>query len=307
MPNQSDRLTEQEFDPSVVPAEEQVGEEFLADALGLGETKAAVADVDTVEEPVEESQEDVEEAIQEEDYTKDEDGLELDPADALPDTPVVPKETSKELDATDDQLSKQSPEFRAMIEQQRQLRRMVTEQQAELEEFRRQREQAELKDEEFLTDQDDMDAILSDPKALNTLLNRVYKKGIADSKEHTLKSFDAQLDRKLRVHTDRRARAERFFSANPELSSPRVKEYVYLVAQELAESHPEWDVDTFYSNLGPETKKRLGIEKLTGKSGGTGKGKATPGSGMNKASGNRPISKRKVGSLEAEVAESLGI
>jgi len=230
------------------------------------------------------------------------------------DTPTTPDtglvDTSAEgADAVQAPSIMQSPEVRMMIDQQRQLQKLLAEREAELVEYRRRQEEAALGDEQFISEEDDMDTILTSPVAFNALLNKVYKKGIATGKEHVMRSFDQQLDSKVRVHIDRRARAEQFFHSNPELSSPKIREYVFLVAQELAEAHPEWSVDTFYANLGPEIKTRLGLAAAERT-----KPAATPSktgrpavSGMNKAGMTRPPSKRGVRALADEVSENLGL
>lgn len=310
MPDQESQEQQYRLDPTEMDQEEQFGEDFIREALGLTESATSTKEEtpsgeDSVEtsEPVEKKEK---EAPQEESYLEDEDGVEYDPARALPERPVIKEKVSEEEDATESIAERQSPEFRAMIEERKQLRRLLSEREAELTAYRRQREESELAEEEFIGAGEDLDEVLTNPKAMNSLLNKVYRKGILSGKEHVFKSFDEQLDKKVRVHIDRRARAERFFESNPELSTPKVREYVFLVGQELAEQHPEWDIDTFYAHLGPETKSRLGLAaaQVGGKAKPVSKG--APG-GMNRAGGTRPPSKRQISTLADEVAENLGL
>jgi len=296
-----------------VDEEYQFTEDYIRDNLGLDDVVAITpieesegegdsGSVDTATENAE-----TVEAPSEEDYFKDEDGVDLDPAEKLPTEPTLTRgesETSEVEDAVSARAEMQNPEFRAMIEQQKQLRKLLAEREQELQEYRRQKAEAPLADEEFVN-ADELDEVLTNPSAFNAVLNKVYKKGVLAGKEHTLQSFDQIMDRKVRVHIDRRARAEQFFQTNPELSTPKVREYVYLVAQELAEAHPEWNIDVFYANLGPEVKARLGI--AAARQGGSKvvtKTKAI--SGMNKASGTRVPSRRGMRNLADEVAENLG-
>ena len=315
MPEENKDLQEQQSSGfNGVDEEYQFTEDYIRDTLGLDDVVAITptessegegdsGSVDTATEKVE-----TVEATPDEDYSKDEDGVDLDPAEKLPAEPTLAEgksETSEVEDAVVARAELQNPEIRAMIEQQKQLRKLLAEREAELQEYRRQKAEAPLADEEFVN-ADELDEVLTNPSAFNAVLNKVYKKGVLVGKEQTLQSFDQVMDRRVRVHIDRRARAEQFFQTNPELSTPKIREYVYLVGQELAEAHPEWNVDMFYAHLGPEVKARLGIASVK-QEGSKLVNKPRALSGMNKASGTRVPSKRGMRDLADEVAENLGL
>lgn len=314
MATNEENLQEQQYevDPSEIPQEEQEGEEFLADILGFDdeekeETPSTPAEQEEVaEEPEEATDTEIEEE-------EEEDSGEEAPAAFRKEVP--PKEQAVEGESQSeyadlDAVAERNPEFKAIMESEARLRKMLSERDKLLSELIREREQAQITEEKFISEEDDLDRILTDPAAFNALLNKVYRKGVYSGKEQTLKSFDSELDNRVRLHLDRRARAENFFKDNPELSTPKLREYVFIVGQELAENHPDWDIDTFYSHLGPEVKGRLGLAAVKRAAGGkqqpVARASGNPG-GLNKGVTTRPPKKSKTRSLADEVAEDLGI
>ena len=309
---------EQEYDDGIAELDqnEQNSEDVLFDSLGLDEddfevkTPDGSGDDDTsAEEEGAEipdfEREDEEEATQDEDYSPPDEELE----DTSEDAEEVGEDETFDEEAAVEKAAESDPEYKAFLETEQRLRKMLAEKDQQLAEMLREREEAQVSEEKFITDEDDFDRIMSSPEGLNAVLNRVYRKGVASGKEETMKSFDVQLDNRVRLHLDRRTRAENFFKSNPELSTPKLREYVFLVGQELAEQHPDWDIDTFYSRLGTETKKRLGLASVAKQTAGKAKPikQSSRTSGMNKAKGTRAPSKSRVRSLADEVRNDLGL
>jgi len=301
-------------EPTDVSQDEQQNEDFLADVLGLDnlkEEKTSTPDEQEDEDAVDEVEEqpDSDEQEEEEEEDSDEDTPSTFQKEVPLKEPVDEKESQSgyaDLEA----VAGKNPEFKAIMESEARLRKMLADRDKQLSELLREREQAQVTEEQFISEEDDLDKILTDPKAFNTLLNQVYRKGVYSGKEQTLKSFDSELDNRVKLHLDRRSRAENFFRENSELSTPKLREYVFLVGQELAEANPDWDIDTFYSHLGPEVKGRLGLAAIkrssNGKQHSSAKAPKNPG-GLNKGATTRAPKKSKTRTIADEVREDLGL
>lgn len=312
---------EQTVDPTVsdVPMEEQQGEEFIADTLGEFDNREIGVSQEQAEprqekEPVEDSDVDSED-VETEEEVEEEAVEEEEPAAEPEEPPEAPTEEVAEVEPTEStdaeviqepEPTQASAQFRAILEQNRRLEEMLNERDSRLAEYMRQREEDEVEEVNFIESDDDVDEVLSSKEGLNKLLNKVYRRGVADSRERVLTSIDEDLDRKLRTAVVRRERAERFYRENPDLSSPELRKYTALVAADIRAETPEIAVEDFYAKLGPEVRKRLGIEALR-KTTGT-KAPAKPkkaAASLNRGSQTRPPTKRQKRTLADEVEENL--
>jgi hypothetical protein len=117
----------------------------------------------------------------------------------------------------------------------------------------------------FIEDED-VDELLNDPKALNKLLNRVFLKGLEMNRKEVVKTAqDLRNELPGVVKTNivtiehlRRA-SEKFYKENVDLQP--FKKVVSTVFDEIAASHPDWEYDKLLKQSEVETRKRLNLKK----------------------------------------------
>jgi hypothetical protein len=96
---------------------------------------------------------------------------------------------------------------------------------------------------------------LSDPKELNTLMNKVYNTAISNM----TKSLPQLMGNMISQQTQMQKLASDFYQENTDLVS--MKNYVGFVANELAGRHPDWDYEKLFGEVALEVRKRLKISK----------------------------------------------
>ena len=102
-------------------------------------------------------------------------------------------------------------------------------------------------------DSEGFDRVVSDPVALNELLNRVYYL----SQMNTARIMPTLATRLVQEEAYRQSLRRDFYEEHSDLI-PHQK-YVGIVANEVANAHPDWDIQQVFLETAKETRKRLSI------------------------------------------------
>lgn len=140
-----------------------------------------------------------------------------------------------------------------------QMARMLQQQQAELAALKGKKvEEPALEDKVFVTD-DEYDNLVGDPKAFNSMLNKVYRQALADSRELLLKNASKELTPFVKEQINQHTIAAEFYRANPDLV--KVRSFVGHVADEVAAQNPDLELADILAKVAPEVRKRLGEQQ----------------------------------------------
>lgn len=85
----------------------------------------------------------------------------------------------------------------------------------------------------------------------------VEKRIVESATESILRSIPVLVSKVADESVVRRMAVAEFYSANKDLVNN--KAFVGMVANEMAQLHPEWTLDQVISELGPEVRKRLNL------------------------------------------------
>jgi len=105
----------------------------------------------------------------------------------------------------------------------------------------------------------DMEDITGDPKALNTLLNKVYAAGARSSSEKVLKSIPDIVKANALQYSKLSNATTEFYKANEDLIP--FKKTVAAIGLELSAEHPDWEIDKLMEEIGKESRSRLALHK----------------------------------------------
>jgi len=126
-----------------------------------------------------------------------------------------------------------------------------------------------LADQDFIADLD-LETLRDDPKVFNSLLNKIYKQGMLDSRtayraeiksamESVVKSMPDIVKNNVAVNAQVAAARNKFYKDNPDLENWKTS--VATVYGELAAANPDKKMDEVMGLTAVEVRRRLGLKK----------------------------------------------
>lgn len=117
----------------------------------------------------------------------------------------------------------------------------------------------------------DLDEVSRDPKEFNKMLNKVYSKGVADSRlefknynKSTLERVPSLVSDTVSIQQKLKDLTDNFYKENKDLM--KFKKVVSVVFDEMVAENPNDPYDKVLSGVGPEVRKRLELKKTEKKS-----------------------------------------
>jgi len=144
----------------------------------------------------------------------------------------------------------------------------------------------------FLTDEDDIDDILSERDKLEGLLQRVYERAREDALPQEYKDLPSFLGEQVQRQMVLREGVREFFSVNPDLLA--VRKTVGALTNEVVAEHPEWNLSQVLTEAETRTRTLLGIKKPVVKT-----------DGRNPALGGKGSSRKKTGDTRTSLQKEL--
>ena len=144
----------------------------------------------------------------------------------------------------------------------------------------------------FLTDEDDIDDILSERDKLEGLLQRVYERAREDALPQEYKDLPSFLGEQVQRQMVLREGIREFFSANSDLLA--VRKTVGALTNEVVAEHPEWNLSQVLTEAETRTRTLLGIKKPVVKT-----------DGRNPALGGKGSSRKKTGDTRTSMQKEL--
>lgn len=111
----------------------------------------------------------------------------------------------------------------------------------------------------FLTDEDDIDDILSEREKLEGLLQRVYERAREDALPQEYRNLPSFLGEQVQRQMVLREGIREFFNANSDLLA--VRKTVGAVTNEVVAEHPDWNLAQVLTEAETRTRTLLGIKK----------------------------------------------
>lgn len=105
----------------------------------------------------------------------------------------------------------------------------------------------------FVEKEEDLDKVLNSVDNFNTFMTQVVTK----SNEQILQNIPALVSTMATRIVAQKMAVNEFYSNNRDLIDK--KAYVGIVANEIAQAHPEWKIEEVVANLGTEVRKRLAL------------------------------------------------
>jgi|GEM_PF-4301616 hypothetical protein len=137
---------------------------------------------------------------------------------------------------------------------------------------------------EGLGDDEDYDDIVRDPSKLNSILNKVYKKGLEVARtkiiEQVTRSIPDIVKENVRINTELKSLTDKFYKDNPDLAN--FKPSVAAVGEEILSKHPNWSLEKVFAETGKEAKRRLKLVNVANKQTKKVTGLARPTGGINR-------------------------
>lgn len=144
----------------------------------------------------------------------------------------------------------------------------------------------------FLTENDDIDDILSERDKLEGLLQRVYERAREDALPQEYKNLPSFLGEQVQRQMVLREGIREFFSANSDLLA--VRKTVGALTNEVVAEHPEWNLSQVLTEAETRTRTLLGIKKPVVKT-----------DGRNPALGGKGSSRKKTGDTRTSMQKEL--
>ena len=144
----------------------------------------------------------------------------------------------------------------------------------------------------FLTENDDIDDILSERDKLEGLLQRVYERAREDALPQEYKDLPSFLGEQVQRQMVLREGIREFFSANSDLLA--VRKTVGALTNEVVAEHPEWNLSQVLTEAETRTRTLLGIKKPVVKT-----------DGRNPALGGKGSSRKKTGDTRTSMQKEL--
>ena len=144
----------------------------------------------------------------------------------------------------------------------------------------------------FLTENDDIDDILSERDKLEGLLQRVYERAREDALPQEYKDLPSFLGEQVQRQMVLREGVREFFSANSDLLA--VRKTVGALTNEVVAEHPEWNLSQVLTEAETRTRTLLGIKKPVVRT-----------DGRNPALGGKGSSRKKTGDTRTSMQKEL--
>ena len=110
----------------------------------------------------------------------------------------------------------------------------------------------------FVTGDDAHTDILSDPKAFNAILNKVYQASLETTYRNVMPVVNQVVAESLEVHS----RARNFYDDNPDLAvDPRIKGLVAQTADGIQKANPGMNLDQVLQETSKQVRQRLNMPK----------------------------------------------
>ncbi len=116
---------------------------------------------------------------------------------------------------------------------------------------------------EFFVDDSEYNDVFESKEAMNKVLTRVYKSAV----EGVLRTIPKVINNLVQTQVDIHTRTADFYAKNKDLAD--MKQFVGVVANDLASKHPDWNLDKLFEELGGngkdnvgEVRRRLGIKRM---------------------------------------------
>jgi hypothetical protein len=158
--------------------------------------------------------------------------------------------------------------------------------------------------EQNFLDQFDFDEVTSDPKEFNKLLNYVYNKATADTREklseNVLRSIPEIVRTNIATINNLKAASEKFYQENEDLQP--FKKVVAAVFEEVASENPDKEFNDLLGQVAEESRKRLALHKKATAPSNKSKDNNPPN--LPRKRGRQPRNQQpNVSGLESELAE----
>lgn len=118
---------------------------------------------------------------------------------------------------------------------------------------------AQYEDVDFISGEDNLDDLLSDPKRLNQVLNSTVQKSI----EMVQKSIPQLVQTAVVQQQQMVEMANSFYKENPELKD--YKQFVGRVSEKLMSEHPDWGLEKVMEETSKEARRRLQLRQTAKK------------------------------------------
>ena len=122
----------------------------------------------------------------------------------------------------------------------------------------------------FLSEDDDVDAILSNRDKLNEFANRIYQRAVSDggtsTRESVMRLIPPLMVEQVQKQLVLREGIKEFFGANEDLAG--AKRTVGTFMNEVVAEHPEWKLNEVMDEAAVRTRTVLGIKKRVTAKGG---------------------------------------
>ena len=173
----------------------------------------------------------------------------------------IEEEEEKEEDSESEEIDKDK--VIESLRQQLNERQALKEKKEESEEKGEKKEESlKLEETDFIGDLD-LDDLTRDKDMFNKLLNAVYSKGVSDSKkiatEGVLMSIPDIVKHNVALVTSLTETRKKFYDENKDLSA--YEGVVAVVFEELAAKNPDKIYSEILKDVGPEVRRRLGLQK----------------------------------------------
>ena len=120
---------------------------------------------------------------------------------------------------------------------------------------------SELVPGEFFENDEEYDKVFDKKEAMNKVLTRVYQSAV----EGVLRTIPQVINNLVQTQIDVYTKTSDFYKKNEDLQ--KMKQFVGVVANDLAGKHPDWSLEKLFDELGGdgkdnigEVRKRLGIK-----------------------------------------------
>uniref|UniRef100_A0A6M3K7Q6 Uncharacterized protein n=1 Tax=viral metagenome TaxID=1070528 RepID=A0A6M3K7Q6_9ZZZZ len=160
----------------------------------------------------------------------------------------------------------------------------------------------------FLTDDDDIDEILSKKEKLNEFALRIYQKAIDDAssstRESVFRSIPQVVVQQVQQQMVLREGINEFFKENKDLIPAR--KTVGAFANEVVAEHPEWTLKEVFVEAEKKTREALGIKKRALKEVAKSEGDRNPAL-VGKIKGNKAKDSDRRSGLQTEIDDIINI
>ncbi len=105
----------------------------------------------------------------------------------------------------------------------------------------------------------DIDEVVSDPKLFNQVINKAIQHGASSTVEHVLKAIPKIVMSQINQQSAVTGAVSDFYTSNPDLVT--IKQTVGIVANEVANENPGWEVGKILDEAATRTRTLVGLRK----------------------------------------------